>query len=43
METTSLVFIREIPENKITDEILKQYEGKGFKIVYTNDSVEIWG
>lgn len=38
----SKTFIREIPIDKMTDEILKYYEEKGFTVEYTDDSVVIW-
>lgn len=34
-------FIREIPEAKITDQVL-QLEQYGFTLVWTKDSVEVW-
>ncbi len=38
----SRTFIREIPIEKLTDAIIKDYEARGFEIVYKEDSVEIW-
>ena len=35
-------FIREVPADKITDKMIQDYEARGFKIVYKDDSVEIW-
>lgn len=43
MDLKDKVFIREIPESKITDEVIKQYEEKGCVVVYKTDSIEIWG
>ncbi len=43
MDTSNLVFIRDIPESKITDELVNQYIAKGCTIVYKTDSIEIWG
>ena len=37
-----MIFIREIPAEKITDEQIKYYEERGFKLVWKEDSVEIW-
>ncbi len=42
MTDTGETFIREIPVNKITDELVQEYEAKGYKIVYKTDSIEIW-
>ena len=38
-----MVFIREIPEAKLTDEVLAQYAGPEYKIVYEESSVVVWG
>jgi len=38
----SRTFIREIPLDKLTDAMLKDYELRGFEIVWLVDSVEIW-
>lgn len=35
-------FIREIPIDKLTDKIVTDYETRGFKLVYKEDSVEVW-
>ncbi len=43
MISSDLVFIREIPEDKITDEVINQYSAKGCTIVYKTDSIEVWG
>lgn len=34
-------FIREIPEEKITNEVLN-LEQFGFTLIWRNDSVEVW-
>ena len=35
-------FIREIPINKLTDEILNDYIKRGFEIVWKEESIEVW-
>jgi hypothetical protein len=35
-------FIREIPWEKFTDALMADYEKRGFRLVYTDDSVEVW-
>lgn len=35
-------FIREIPFERMTDKIAQDYEQRGFKLKYTDDSVEVW-
>lgn len=37
-----MTFIREIPTERITDAIIKDYEARGFTIIWKEDSVEIW-
>lgn len=35
-------FVMEIPEDKITNELLTDYDSKGCTIKWKEDSVEIW-
>lgn len=35
-------FIREIPIEKITDKVVEDYERRGLKLVYKEESVEVW-
>lgn len=37
-----MVFIREIPEEKITQQIVDNLDQFGFTLVYTQDSIEVW-
>lgn len=38
----SRTFIREIPADKLTQEIIDDYIKRGFELVYKEDSVEVW-
>lgn len=38
----TLTFIREIPSDKITDQMVKDYENRGFVLKWLDDSLEIW-
>jgi len=38
----SRTFIREISLERLTDAMLKDYEDRGFEIVWKEESVEIW-
>lgn len=40
-DSEETVFLREIPVDRITDAIVKEYEDKGCVIVYKDDSIEI--
>ena len=35
-------FIREIPIDRLTDAILNDYIARGFEIVWTDNSIEVW-
>lgn len=37
-----MTFIREIPEAKVTDNLVLELEQFGFTLVYTGDSIEVW-
>lgn len=38
----SRTFIREVPIERITDAMVKDYEARGFEIVWKEDSIEVW-
>ncbi len=42
MTTDGKTFIREVPVDKLTDKMIKDYEDRGFELVYKDDSVEVW-
>jgi hypothetical protein len=37
-----MTFIREIGIDRITDKLIEDYESRGFKVIFKEDSVEIW-
>jgi hypothetical protein len=42
MSNPTPTFIREIPADKLTDKMIRDYEDREFVLKYLDDSVEVW-